>query len=101
MASVDYWSASWYSASPADDLRPGHALNLIAFGGSFDEDGYALTITALTMGPGAESRERILGIENVRTQADPAGGRRIFFDVMNSGTDTIAVMNINFGFINS
>lgn len=95
MANVVYWSGSWTSQGPADDLAPGQAHYWLAWGYNY---GDAITITAHSVAGAPEMR--FLAVEDVRTEADPSG-RRIYYTVRNTGASFIPGYAMGFAQVSS
>ena len=94
MATVSYWSGSWASAGPDDDLQPGEEHDWIMWG--FDiSAAISITVQPVVGNPFAD---RVLQVENIQSEG-ATSGRRIFYTVRNAGPDTVIGYLINFGFI--
>jgi hypothetical protein len=102
MAHVSYSSGTWTATGEGlDHLVPGAVHSWIAWGFG---DGDAIVVSAHPGHLGGNPpinipEEQILTVENLRTEWNPTG-RRIFFDVQNTGSFAVFGYVIAYAFIN-
>lgn len=94
MATLSHWSGFWTSAGHAYDFQPGEVHSWVMWG--FD-DSDSITVTAQPI-VGNPLATRVLQVDHVQVEAD-VGGRRLFYSVTNTGTDSIPSYAMNFGYI--
>ena len=92
MATVAYWSGAWAGS----DFKPGDEHYWIMWPIQFYE---VIAVTAHPNSAGMLPLEFELKVKDVRTEADPTGGRRLFFTVRNTGPNEIPAYSINFSFV--
>lgn len=95
MASVSYWQASWVDAGETG-LLPGEEHHWIMSGFGY---GDAIGITAAPLN--SDAGDQILMVKDIQSEADPNGGRRLFFTIENTGPVRALGYGMNFSFISA
>ena len=95
MANVSYWQASWVDEGETG-LLPGHEHSWIMWG--FDY-GHVVTVTAAPLNSSAG--DQILMVKDVQSEADPSGGRRLYFTIRNTGPVRAIGYGMNFSFVSA
>jgi len=95
MANISYWQGSWVDAGETG-LVPGGEMYWVMWGFGY---GDAIGVTVAPLNSGAGDQE--LMIKDVRTEADPNGGRRFFFTVRNTGPVRALGYGLNYSFISA
>jgi hypothetical protein len=93
MATIQYWQTSWVDAGDVG-LQPGQQHYWIMWGFDYT-DAVAVTPAPLNSFAG----DQILQVTDVRSEADPEGGRRLFFTVQNTGPVRALGYGLNVSFI--
>ncbi len=95
MANVRYWQASWVDIGETG-LAPGaeHYWNMWGF--SYGEV-VGVTVAPLNSGAGDQQ----LMVKDIQSEADPTGGRRLFFTIHNTGSVGALGYGMNFSFISA
>lgn len=93
MATVRYWQASWVDEGETG-LLPGQEHHWAMWGFGY---GDAVAVTAAPLNSSAG--DQILMVKDVQTEADPSGGRRLFFTVRNTGPVRAIGYGMNFSFV--
>jgi hypothetical protein len=88
MATVSYWSGSWVGSG----FNPGVEHYWIMWPVNYNQ------VNAVTA-HAVQRLERELMVKDVRTEVDPAGGRRLFFTVRNTGPNNVPGYAMNFSFV--
>jgi hypothetical protein len=95
MANVCSWQASWVDSDDTG-LLPGAEHNWIMWGFSFTE------VVSVTVAPlNSMNGDQPLMVLNVQSETDPAGGRRLFFAIRNTGSISVLGYGMNFSFISA
>jgi hypothetical protein len=95
MANTAYWQASWVDAGETG-LVPGAEHHWILSGFGY---GDAVAVTAAPLN--SDAGDQILMVQDVQSEADPEGGRRLFFTIRNTGPVRAIGYGMNFSFISA
>jgi hypothetical protein len=95
VANVSYWQTSWVDAGETG-LLPGQEHYWVMWGFGYGD------VIEVTAGPlNSDAGDQILMIKDVQTEADPNGGRRLFFSVRNTGPVRALGYGLNFSFVSA
>lgn len=95
MANVRYWQGSWVDSGETG-LVPGAEHYWTMWGFSYGE------VVGVTVAPlNSSAGDQQLMVKDVQSEADPAGGRRLFFTVRNTGSVRAIGYGMNFSFISA
>ena len=95
MATTSYWYGYWVSADELG-LLPGYEHHWSMWGFTGDE---AITVTPVPLN--SDRGEQILQVKDVRSEADPAGGRRLLFSVRNAGAVEVLGYGLAYSFVSA
>lgn len=95
MANVSYWRATWVDAGETG-LLPGQEHHWVMSGFGF---GDALSVTAAPFN--SDAGDQILMVNDIQSEADGSGGRRLFFTIRNAGSTRAIAYGMNFSFISA
>ncbi len=95
MANISFWQASWVDAGETG-LLPGQEHNWVMWGFGY---GDAVAVTAAPLN--SDAGDQVLAVQNIQSEADGSGGRRLYFSVRNTGPTRAIAYGLNFSFISA
>jgi len=95
MATTSYWFGYWVSSDEVG-LKTGQEHNWIMWGFGY---GDAVTVTAHPLNSFAG--DSILMVKDVQVEADPSGGRRLYFTVRNTGPTRALGYGIGYSWVSA